>query len=469
MLDTEELEELLEETAKGIAIGFLPFVGQAIDIYDTAYAAYDLYQTSENDPEAHDEALFNIGIAIIGWIPGPGDGIKHILKTVNRAPKKFASVLLDAIRHVLYRAGQKIDPYLFLMEATSSSTLEKLITGAKHTILHSSIYQRCPIWVQQGMLIGIDFAINHASKITQVLNRKVKHWLKSVRKHVETAHDLVIKIENRMGIGMVDILNTAISQEQESIGEHVGDYYCQDVLGWGKKTGRIAKHDEGGKGAKISDQGCLSRLTVEIAARGTGIDAIWETGNAYPHYAIVEYKARAKPKTAGAMKTLLVSESAQDADKKEARNKARREAKKAYKKELKRGNTSAIEPPQPPKLPQNIPKMSHKWIQQRVVRHKTLTPAVKRALNNLGNYSRHVIQVSTASGDGKTHREALDKAIETKRHVIPEKHEKHEANVDNFTNVFTEAPKDDEADSSPAQHNSKKYEKKSTASTKVKK
>lgn len=58
MLDTEELEELLEETAKGIAIGLFPFVGQAIDIYDTAYAAYDLYQTSENDPEAHDETLF---------------------------------------------------------------------------------------------------------------------------------------------------------------------------------------------------------------------------------------------------------------------------------------------------------------------------------------------------------------------------------------------------------------------------
>lgn len=163
MDNTADLEEFLAEVGKSVALGLIPALGQAIDIYDTAYAAYDLYRASENDPQAREEALFNIGMAAIGWIPGPGDGIKHTLKTVNRNPEKFAPILLDAVRYALYKAGYKVDPYTFLMETIAAEKIQALIDGAKNDVLNSSIYQRCPSWIQQGMLLGMNLALENTA------------------------------------------------------------------------------------------------------------------------------------------------------------------------------------------------------------------------------------------------------------------------------------------------------------------
>ncbi|ATE61636.1 hypothetical protein [Thauera sinica] len=458
MTDQVDLQDFLVDVGKSVALGMLPFLGQAIDIYDTAYAAYDLYQNKDGSAEQREEACFGVVMAAVGWIPGPGDGIKKTLKTINRDPERYAPLLLDAVRYVLYQAGYKVDPYAFLMESIDAERIRSLIEGARSDIAKSEFFSHCPALVQEGMLRGLNLTMANIPVIVGVVERRVKRWLKVVPKNTaavtrQTAHPAPKqppgqqqgRREGEVGThgqahgvsafngtaNAAEIATANLNQRQESIGEHVGDYHCQDELGWGRQT---AQHDIGTGSAKLTDGARLMRLQHQIKARGRGIDAIWRTGRARP-YAVVEYKTRSVPLSESGIRSLLIAESAQDKSLQPAKRAEQRE----YRKQVKGGNARAV-PPAP--LPNDVPKMSHKWIRQRVERHKGLSPSMQKILGNPNKYSRHVIQVSTASGAGKVHREELDLALEEKREVSAAEHTAHQTDIDNFTNVFTEAPED---------------------------
>jgi hypothetical protein len=70
------------------------------------------------------------------------------------------------------------------------------------------------------------------------------------------------------------------------------------------------------------------------------------------------------------------------------------------------------------------------------------------ALKNRNSYTRHVIQVITSTGDGKVHRTELETARSESREVQAAKHTAHNENINNFTDVFTEAPTKENVDSS---------------------
>ncbi|ATE59549.1 hypothetical protein [Thauera sinica] len=459
MTDPVDLEDFLGDVGKAVALGMLPFLGQAIDIYDTAYAAYDLYQNKDGSAEQREEACFGVVMAAVGWIPGPGDGIKKTLKTINRDPERYAPLLLDAVRYVLYQSGYKVDPYAFLMDSIDAERIRSLIEGARSDIAKSEFFSQCPALVQEGMLRGLNLTMANIPVIVGVVERRVKRWLKVVPKNTaavtkQTAHPAPKqppgqqqgRREGEVGThgqahglsafngtaNAAEIATANLNQRQESIGEHVGDYHCQDELGWGRQT---AQHDIGTGSAKLTDGARLMRLQHQIKARGRGIDAIWRTGRARP-YAVVEYKTRSVPLSESGMRRLLVAESAQNKSLQPAKRAEQRE----YRKQVKGGNARAVSPEA---LPKNVPKMSHLWIRQRVESDKKLGRHQKQELKEIENYTRHVIQVSTASGDGKVHREELDQALEEKREVTDSKHTAHRAGIDNFTNVFTEAPNED--------------------------
>ena len=74
------------------------------------------------------------------------------------------------------------------------------------------------------------------------------------------------------------------------LGEHMADYHCQEVKGWGNK----ALHDKGQKNpAKLNDASHLVQLWP-IQIRGRGIDAVWKSKGAKP-YAVIEAKASYDP------------------------------------------------------------------------------------------------------------------------------------------------------------------------------
>ncbi len=196
---------------------------------------------------------------------------------------------------------------------------------------------------------------------------------------------------------------------------------------------------------KVSDFGKLTQLVKNFKARGRGIDAIWKTTGA-KKYAITEYKTRETGLSAAAMYGLLISESAQDADAQPAHRKRVSEHKKANKQAAKTGVPHGLPKPE---LESPVPKMSHKWIADRIEKVKGLNDAEKINLSNKNSYSRHVIQVVTSKGDGKAHKEELQAAIAKKIEIDASKHTSHLANIDNFQNIFKEvAKKEDQASQS---------------------
>lgn len=246
---------------------------------------------------------------------------------------------------------------------------------------------------------------------------------------------------NTEGSNTTEIAMFAINVKQESIGEHIADYFCQQDKRWGANNTCTAKHDAGQiSKAKITDRGLLKQLSNPIPrSRGTGIDSIWRSKNPKP-YAITEYKGREIKLGAVAMKSLLITESAQDTSKKPAH----RTAQKEHRKGVKAGVPSTAKP----ELKPTIPKMSHVWIGQRVDKVPTLTKTEKTEFkNNINLYSRHIIHIVTSEGDSKIHKEELNQAIDEKRSVDETKHTSHGTGTGNgvyeYTekdNVFTEAP-----------------------------
>ncbi|MBT0571854.1 hypothetical protein KIK84_16180 [Curvibacter sp. CHRR-16] len=465
MTETAELQDFLGDIATSVALGMVPFLGQAIDIYDTLHAAYDLYTSSNASQEAKEEVYFDLALAAIGWIPGPGDGIKHTLKTINKNPKKYAPLLLDAVRQALYAAGYKVDPHQFLMDSISQGKIREIINGVKSDIAHSSVYKRCDPHMQQAVMIGIDMAAQSLPMVVGIVERKVQTWLKVNPKSTAAKHNTApvheaksappAQVGNKksevgsqgkanpakvlngtLNAAEIAIVNLPHNQKQESIGEHVADYYCDHELGWGNALGGKSNHDKGhASKAKLTDRAKMSVLDVEIKARGVGIDAIWRTGQVKP-YAVAEYKTRDIGLSEQGMKSLLVRESAQDADKKAAHRKKVSEFKKAEKNSAKTGQAHGLSKPE---LEREVPKMSHKWIKDRVEKRLDLG-GHKDALMFQNKYTRHVIQVVTSKGDGKAHKDELNKALEEQRAVVEGHHPAHKAGIDNFTNAFTEAP-----------------------------
>lgn len=76
------------------------------------------------------------------------------------------------------------------------------------------------------------------------------------------------------------------------LGEHMADYHCQQIKGWGKDT---AKHDDANaiNSHKLNDGGKMVQL-LEIKSRGRGIDGVWKTNSGKP-YAIIEAKLSESP------------------------------------------------------------------------------------------------------------------------------------------------------------------------------
>ena len=379
-------------------------------------------------------------------------------------------MLLDAVRYGLYEAGYKVDPYAFLMESISEGKIRALLNACKGKLQDSSIYKKAPTWTQDAMMAGIELAGQSLPLLVGVVERKVKTWLhvapKSSARQDSSTTVKPKKIKNEPvqqpkakgktssagkpnaqqvlngTVNAIEIGSANINQLQESVGEHVADYFCQDTLAWGQKHGKRALHDQAQKGAKLSDGGKLTQLKANIKVRGVGIDAVW-LGGAKP-YAVTEYKTRQVGLSELAMKKLLVSESAQDTNAKDAHKKNqaahRQRSKEASKKGLPFNEAK-------PALAKDVPKMSDKWIAQRIGKVNGLDAEHRKNLLDPKLYTRHVIQVVTSTGDGKIHREELETARSDKREVQASKHIAHKVGINNFTNVFTEAPPKDDLDS----------------------
>ncbi|QVI86852.1 hypothetical protein [Pseudomonas viridiflava] len=328
---SDAYQEAAVELAKGIALGAVPFLGQAIDAYDTIESSIVLYNSESTSGK--EDAQFDLLMAIIGWIPGPGDGLKKSMRIVNKDPERYAPVLFDLLRFVLQECGIKTSPEELLKQVFDAGKLrgelDDIITGVKG----SSTFQGLPNWAKTSVVTVLAASRDNMPAIVGVVEKRLVKWKGMQRnssaassgsshpKRVEkpASKDTTVAAqgkENASGTHSNQVEASRVGlQAPSSIlneglgvsGEHIADYICAVEFGWGKDWDG---HDKGSDGKWLeglpsgSKMGKLSKggspkarhvlYKLTDGANGTGIDAVWRADpvtNYGKNFAIVEAKA----------------------------------------------------------------------------------------------------------------------------------------------------------------------------------
>lgn len=456
--------EALTELAKGIALGAVPFLGQAIDAYDTVESSIRLY--NESSAEGKEDAQFDLLLAIIGWIPGPGDGLKKSLRIVNRDPQRFAPVLFDLLRFVLQECGVKTSPEELLAQVFNAGALraelDEIITGVKD----SSTFKSLPAWLQSTVLTVLATSRDNMPMLLGIVEKRLSKWKRIQRNSAAAsggrgasqgqkpaAKDGQVASQGKDGASrthsnQVDNSSlgtqalSSISNEGLGVsGEHIADYICAEEFGWGKDWDG---HDKGAEGQWLEGRPSVTKLgklskggspksahvlyKLTDGANGTGIDAIWRadpTTNGGKKFAIVEAKASKdedapkfmrrlnNTRKPGITSKLGVSGVADPSDLLEPREESVTQNSPSKKKKNKSGGKLGTAPSTPktsneaarPKKGNRIlVQMSKEWI------YENLTKSFPRSTYQiiLTSYNRHLFfsPLYHPSGSPKNHAEA---------------------------------------------------------------
>lgn len=316
--------EAAGELATAIAVGFVPYVAQAIDLYDTIWSLIDL--GSAETAEQKDDARFAAILAVIGWIPGPGDGVKKSLRIVNKNPERYAPVLFDLLREVLVICKVKTSPEVLLDQLFNEGAIRSSLGEIQTSIRSSDLFEELPKSVQTGVIDSLEWTKNNAGLMVGVVQRRITKWKR--RKPNSTARaethgrrqteepakkDAATGVEgkdrSKDGGAMQSVKGQIATASAEMldkaltgiVGEHIADYYCLETFKWGSGWDSHDKGDAGSWATKPgkSVPGKLSKKTklfkLSTDANGVGIDSVWraDSHNEGKPYAIVEAKSSA--------------------------------------------------------------------------------------------------------------------------------------------------------------------------------
>lgn len=324
-----DYKEAALQVGKGIALGLLPFVGQAIDAWDTITSAIELYKAKAADDV--DEARFDFLLAVIGWIPGPGDGVKKSLRVVNKDPERFAPVLFDLLRFVLKECGIDASPEDLLSKVFDTARLKATLAEVQKGVEDATAFKELPEWSQRAIKVTLSQAGASLPVFVGIAEKKLLKWKKLQRnssahepghgkaqKPPPKAKDKAVAHQGPSagtagsvnGSTSVQIARQAVPALLQAAtgicGEHIADYICADTFGWGHAW---HQHDAGGAGkweggdpsnervGKLSHGGSPKAhhilYKLSDGPNGTGIDAVWhaEGHNNGRKYAVVEAKA----------------------------------------------------------------------------------------------------------------------------------------------------------------------------------
>ncbi len=325
----EAYDDAVVELGIGIGIGLVPIIGQAIDAYDTIESAIALY-TAEEGLEKED-AQFDFLLALIGWIPGPGDGVKKSLRIVNRDPERFAPVLFDLLREVLEQTGIETSPEELLDQIFNAAMLKAQIEKIKQGVTDSDTFEALPESIQDMVISSLDMAATNMPMLVGIVEKRIQKWKKMQRNSSAKSPSRGKADENYPNAKSGDVAKQGTSGHADGhantidnstlgtqalqqltneligiSGEHIADYICAYQFGWGKDW---QNHDDGSEGqwsegtpsktkpGKLSKGGSPKAPHVlyklDDPANGTGLDAVWRADghNEGKKYAIVEAKA----------------------------------------------------------------------------------------------------------------------------------------------------------------------------------
>jgi hypothetical protein len=324
------LKDAAIELGTAIALGLVPYLGQAIDLYDTVASLWAQHGAKEG--EAKDDAKFDTVLALIGWIPGPGDGVKKSLRLVNKDPRRYAPILFDLLRKVLEICQIDTSPEALLDELFDAGKLRASLDDIRTAIEQSPLFQKLSPEAQDTLRRMMRIVQAELPAMVGIVQRRLLKWRRMQRnssarvaaasqrnktdkpggKHPETAkegqdganHGAAGTVANaQLATEALEVLQ---NQLIGILGEHIADYHCLHEFGWGK--GNWSDHDRGRDGSWNGGEpdrmreGKLSRgagarygklYRLDETANPKGIDAVWraKANNHSKPYAVVEAKS----------------------------------------------------------------------------------------------------------------------------------------------------------------------------------
>jgi hypothetical protein len=329
----EDLAEMVEEIGTAVAAGLVPFLGQAINIYDTIESLLTLHNSQGAAAEA--EAKFDLVLALVGWIPGAGSGVKKTIRIVNKNPQRYAPILFDVLRRVCLKLGIYTSPELLLQKLFDAVGLKAILGTVQTSVEKSWAYEQMPAEGQQVLSMTMAMVRDSLPAMVLLVTTKLLHWrgmqrntaarskgrskkdpaaLKPAAEHPATAKAGANSPAHAPGNGVekgvigTETLRTVTNELLGMLGEHITDYFLYEKYGWGKDW---SGHDYGVSGSwetkpgkefpgKLNNRTKLNALRAETA-HGVGIDGVWKVQLGDPHnggkrYAIVESKASFRSK-----------------------------------------------------------------------------------------------------------------------------------------------------------------------------
>jgi hypothetical protein len=387
-------------------VGCVPVLGQIVDARDIIKGLIEV-----SGAPASPLAWFNLITALIGVIPGGGDAAKRSLRAVKSGAANVDD-LLAMIRRI-YNG----DPEKLLRKVLDVSALRKQLD----TILDNpNLLRRLSPEARQ----SVDTIQRNLGKQFDAFKKEVDGWLAKGRKtsaqtppaakHAPGTPPAKPKTQAQAGTSAKgqhhnptarNTANGAIKRSERFktlsnkvlgiLGEHMADYHCQEVKGWGTK----APHDKGQKNpAKLNDASHLVQLWP-IQIRGRGIDAVWKTKGRKP-YAVIEAKASYDPTKK--LRTLLG-----EAGDKTERDGSESGSSKKKGRSKKSAAVSAGGTPATRQTNGKVTQMSHGWIEKRIPQALKTAPADLAVFRRKKRdaYTRHVLFFSIPHA--VSHAEAL--------------------------------------------------------------
>ena len=327
--DSAAMLSFAEDVSIAVATGLLPFVGQAINIYDTVESLLALHNSTAK--EADMEAKFDLVLALVGWIPGAGGGVKKAIRIVNKNPDRYAPVLFDVLRMVCSKLGITTSPEQLLDKLFDAAGLKSQLGVVQSAIEGSWAYEKMPSEAQLAISGAMMTVRTQLPAMVMLVTVKLTHWKTKQRNNAahsfgqqnkaNPTQNKPDKVDENIGqsganapsssssnntlnsvIG-TDVIEGISNSITGIVGEHITDYFLYEKYGWGKDW---TSHDTGDQGSwkqkpsksfpgKLNENTKLNQLFA-LKAHGTGIDGVWKVQLGDPHnggkpYAIVESKA----------------------------------------------------------------------------------------------------------------------------------------------------------------------------------
>ncbi|SEO09742.1 hypothetical protein SAMN05428959_104638 [Duganella sp. CF517] len=327
--DSAAITSAIEEISVAIATGLVPFLGQAINIYDTITCLLTLHNSTSAEDQM--EAKFDLVLALVGWIPGAGGGVKKTIRIVNKHPERFAPILFDVLRMVCDKVGIHTSPEFLLDKLFDAAGLKNQLGTVQSAIEGSWLYDDLPAEGRLALSTCMSTVRAQLPAMVMLVTLKLAHWKTKQRNNAAQAFGPQSKVNpaekkpekkdpkvaeaghnaptltasnNTVNASIGTSVIEGVSKSLTGIvGEHITDYFLYEKYGWGKGWSR---HDLGTQGewkekpsktfpGKLNEATRLNPLFA-LKAHGTGIDGVWKVQTGDPHnggkpYAIVESKA----------------------------------------------------------------------------------------------------------------------------------------------------------------------------------